>query len=521
MRHQGYEGNWSFDKYKEQCKDESCAGAGSAQADAGATGMALLCYLAAGQTHRTKGPYRANIERGLVWLVRHQEKDGNLGKNCVSPMYSHALAAIALCEAHDLSRDGNVGMAAQGAVNYIIAAQNKNDYGWRYNAGDPGDTSVTSWQITALKGAELAGLKTKGKKGSALELAGKWLDLVKTGPHDSQFQYQPGSGATPTMTAAGLLSRQHLAAKRDDPMMVNGVKYLMQNLPDAKLHNVYYWCYATQALHNYGGTEWDTWNRAMRKLLITTQIRDQTRCANGSWDPDQPAKDQWGSQGGRLMTTALACLTLEVYYRYLPLFKLDAEPAAKPAAEAAPEHPFGNGPASPAAGRTPLITGRPPDRRRITPLGTRRPKTMRPRRAPAPAPSVGSAPSRRRQPVEFRQLQIPVQGRKLYRRRRRQGRRRGHRPGPVVLPRRRPDPKDRGPLPQEHRKGPGLAGPPPGAGRQPRQGLHLAHVLARPGHRRLVRGLRQERRPRRGRRRAKGRELHRRGPKQERLWLAI
>ena len=74
MRHQCYEGNWSFDKYKPQCKDASCSGTGSAQADAGATGMALLCYLAAGQTHKTKGPYRMNIEKGLVWLVRHQEK---------------------------------------------------------------------------------------------------------------------------------------------------------------------------------------------------------------------------------------------------------------------------------------------------------------------------------------------------------------------------------------------------------------------------------------------------------------
>ncbi len=78
-----------------------------------------------------------NIERGLVWLVRHQERDGNLAKGCISPMYSHAMATMALCEAFGLSGDRNVGMAAQNAVNYIIAAQNKNDNGWRYNPGDP------------------------------------------------------------------------------------------------------------------------------------------------------------------------------------------------------------------------------------------------------------------------------------------------------------------------------------------------------------------------------------------------
>ncbi len=213
-------------------------------------------------------------------------------------------------------------------MNFIVAAQNKNDNGWRDNPGDPGDTSVTAWQIMALKSAQLAGLKVDGGAGaggSALEKAGKWLDLVKTGPHDSQFQYQPGTGATPTMTAVGLLGRQHLHAKRSDPAMVEGVKYLMHNMPDVKVRNIYYWFYSTQVLHNYGGYEWDTWNRDMRKVLISTQTKDSNRCANGSWDPDNPAKDQWAPQGGRLMLTALSCLTLEVYYRYLPLFKEDAK----------------------------------------------------------------------------------------------------------------------------------------------------------------------------------------------------
>ena len=116
------------------------------------------------QTHKTKGPYRRNVERGLVWLIRHQEKDGFLAKDCVSPMYSHGMATIALCEAFGLSGDRNVGVAAQDAVNYIVAAQNKNDCGWRYNAGDPGDTSVMGWQIMALKSAHMAGLNIGGQR---------------------------------------------------------------------------------------------------------------------------------------------------------------------------------------------------------------------------------------------------------------------------------------------------------------------------------------------------------------------
>ena len=137
------------------------------------------------------------------------------------------------------------------------------------------------------------------------------------------------------MTAVGLLCRQYLHAKRSDPMMIEGVKYLMNNMPDLKAHSVYYWYYATQVVHNFTGYEWDTWNRAMRKLLITTQTRDKDRCANGSWDPDSPTHDQWGPQGGRHMMTALSCLTLEIYYRYLPLYKVDAEDNGAAAAPAA------------------------------------------------------------------------------------------------------------------------------------------------------------------------------------------
>ncbi|MBN1910787.1 MAG: hypothetical protein JW818_13665 [Pirellulales bacterium] len=44
---------------------------------------------------------------------------------------------------------------------------------------------------------------------------------------------------------------------------------------------------------------------------------------SGSWPPTTT----WGSYGGRVYTTALSTLCLEVYYRYLPLY---TETAKKP-----------------------------------------------------------------------------------------------------------------------------------------------------------------------------------------------
>ena len=108
--------------------------------------------------------------------------------------------------------------------------------------------------------------------------------------------------------------------------------YLMAHLPKPKVRNVYYWYYATQVMHNLPGPEWDIWNRQMRRVLIESQVKEG--CAAGSWDPvPSPRPIPGRKPGGRIMVTSLCCLTLEVYYRYLPLYKLDKSdgPRAAPA----------------------------------------------------------------------------------------------------------------------------------------------------------------------------------------------
>ncbi len=194
----------------------------------------------------------------------------------------------------------------------------------------------------ALKSAQMAGLRVDPAVLAGTE---KWLASVAVaggGPAApgssygaSGFSYQPGAnvgggGMSPTMTAVGVLCKQYLHAGRGDAAIVGGVQTLMQNQPDEQANrNIYYWYYATQVMHNMADKDWDTWNRKMRKILVMSQNREG--CATGSWDPDKPARDQWGQQGGRVMMTGLAALTLEVYYRYLPLYKLDKpEEAVKP-----------------------------------------------------------------------------------------------------------------------------------------------------------------------------------------------
>jgi hypothetical protein len=314
-RHQNADGSWSIGDYQKRCTDPSCTGKGSAQSDAGATALCLLPFLAAGQTHQTKGPYKQAIQKGLYWLISQQKPDGNLAGNSGHIMYTHGLAAIVLCEAYALSYDKQIGAAAQASLNFIAKAQDPQGGGWRYKPLDPGDTSVVGWQVMALKSGMMAGLKVDYK---VLEGAEKFLKSVSSGQKGGLFDYMPKTGPTASMSSVGLLCVQYLGAKRDDPRLIEGKNFLMANLPKREQPHIYYWYYATQVMHNMPGYEWDTWNRAMRKLLIETQVKDG--CAAGSWDPKG---HNHGEAGGRVFVTTLACLTLEVYYRYLPLYKLD------------------------------------------------------------------------------------------------------------------------------------------------------------------------------------------------------
>jgi hypothetical protein len=102
--------------------------------------------------------------------------------------------------------------------------------------------------------------------------------------------------------------------------MIKAVSGIINANPPAR-QDVYYYYYATQVMHHFGGESWKKWNEKMREYLISKQDKNDKNASFGSWSP---AGDPWGRAGGRLMITSLNLLTLEVYYRYLPLYYRDA-----------------------------------------------------------------------------------------------------------------------------------------------------------------------------------------------------
>jgi hypothetical protein len=225
---------------------------------------------------------------------------------------------MALSEAYGLTRDPELEGPLKKAVEFISKAQNTQDGGWRYNPGEPGDTSVFGWQLFALRSAFLAGLSVPQ---DTISGAKKYLDRAATDPIGSTYAYLPGEGPKMTMTAEALLARQYLGWARQNPALLAGSEKVAADLLQSESRNIYYWYYATQLLHNLQGPAWEMWNVRVRDGLVSIQIVNPKGCDNGSWDPIQPFPDEWGKSAGRHFTTSLSILTLEVYYRYLPLYR--------------------------------------------------------------------------------------------------------------------------------------------------------------------------------------------------------
>ncbi len=328
--HQQPDGSWSLKDYSKGIEGCDCKTDFEKEVDdspTAGTAFGILPFLGAGVTHNRapKDPpelsqYKEVVEKGLIYLAQNQtrsqdSKDGFLGGS----MYAHALGTIAFCEAYGLSGDERLKINAQLAIKYLLNAQHQEGGGWRYGPGQAGDMSVTGWVFLAIRSAQLSGVDVLKPP---LIRAERFVDACGVGPEGakmSRYAYQPGQPEKLSLTAAGLLTRQYLGWKNDEPDLLAGCEFLMKNLPPesgGNLGSIYYYYYATQVLHHMEGPNFDLWNHRMREHLIRTQ--QHAGHAAGSWNPQGT---DYGARGGRLYSTAMALLTLQVYYRHLPMYR--------------------------------------------------------------------------------------------------------------------------------------------------------------------------------------------------------
>ena len=328
--HQEADGHWDAAKYgagQEYSVLGQDRGGAGAKAYTAVTGLSLLAFQANGNTHAT-GPYAKNVQHGLEYLLKVQAADGNLGGQAETYafMYSHGMATFAMSEAYAMTHDKRLEQPLRRAIAYTIAAQHPTTGGWRYQQRETGDTSQLGWQLMALKSAELAGLPMpQAMRDGAI----RFLKSVASGPHAGLASYRPGEQPSRTMTAEALVCRQFLGMARDNPSADEAGDALLGELPSKGKVNLYYWYYGTLGMYQLQGDYWQRWNEALQAALVGQQATDGDSA--GSWDP----VCIWGGYGGRVYSTAMSALCLEVYYRFLPLYN-GHDGAAAPAAGTVP-----------------------------------------------------------------------------------------------------------------------------------------------------------------------------------------
>ena len=339
-RHQGDDGRWSLHgyatgkPYQDEIDEDIVL-----HSDTAATGLSLMAFLGAGYHHQI-GKYQEVVDRGLEFLIRNQQDNGDLylpedeRSNLSSALYSHAIATMAICEAYGMTWDPDLEKHAQLAIEYIVESQHKERGGWRYRPQVGSDTSVTGWMMMALHSGRLAGLQVPRE---SFERIHKWIRLAQGGAKGSHlFVYNPyasqqqehGKLPTPCMTSVGMLMRFYSGSNRDQPPMNRGADYLLQNLPDlgttrSPKRDTYYWYYGTQVMYHMGGQYWETWNSKLYPLLVENQITEGPLA--GSWHVHHPIPDRWGTRVGRLYVTAMNLLSLEIEHRHLPIYADMAE----------------------------------------------------------------------------------------------------------------------------------------------------------------------------------------------------
>ena len=312
--HQRVSGAWSFDLTGQPC-DGRCRNSKLRDDDTptpstAATGLALLAFLGAGYTHE-EGKYADVVQKGLYYL-RSAGAESQYGIDWQQgSMYGHGIALMAVSEAaamtiKDGEYDRDLRELARRGTNFTTSAQHKSG-SWGYVPGSPGDTTLTGWQVLSLMAA----------KRNQIPLPSLTLSRAKSfvlstsleGQYSFGYQAPPGE---PTTTAIGLTLLLYLGQSPGYTPFDRAIIEMAERGPT--LTNLYHDYYATLTLHHVQNALFAPYFMKVREHLIATQSHNGHE--QGSWH----FKDRWGDVGGRLYSTAMSAMILEVPYRYMPLY---------------------------------------------------------------------------------------------------------------------------------------------------------------------------------------------------------
>ncbi|MEN9360906.1 MAG: hypothetical protein RL095_2441 [Verrucomicrobiota bacterium] len=306
-------------------KVQSPDGSWGSSARDGITGLALLSFLAHGETPSSKF-YGRTVERGIRFLAA-SKGDGNSDPH----LYSHAIKTYALCEAFAMTGNYSIEEAMNACVRRIIAGQQKEggfDYGYKQGSRD--DLSFAAWNFQALKAAKSAGCGEAGLQEAVVKAVANLKRRAAAGFTYCSDNPRRSSG----LRAAGILCLQLFDAAWDgqqkpcaelEPIWKvvceEDVKTLDWNRPPE--FSMYAWYYGTYACFQEGGSVWAGWRKRFEPMLVKSQSPE------GFWIYPGRHHVIGDDLTQKVQATAFSILMISVYYRFLPSSKGKIEAGGK------------------------------------------------------------------------------------------------------------------------------------------------------------------------------------------------
>jgi len=304
IAHQDEDGRWDADGFaKHDPEGRESDGAGRADYDVAVTGLAVFGLLGDGAT-LDGGVFHENAARAVEWLLGQQDPEtGIIGEaEGEALLHGHALATLALCEAHYFSPKRGLDPACRKAVRAILDLRNPSG-AWGVDGAKPRDSAIISgWMLLALLSARDCGFPIEE---GAIERALGWVEGLSEGEE-----------GLVTPSAVALLVRMLLTeGPEKDPACVPHAEVLLRHLPEWNPDDPDLcfdtWCFGSLAMYQMGGSRyWGPWNKAMKRPIREFTRKDGAYI--GVWDPI----GRRGEIGGRVYSTGLMTVCLLVYYRY-------------------------------------------------------------------------------------------------------------------------------------------------------------------------------------------------------------
>ncbi len=282
----------------------------SGEHDVATTAVAGMAFLSHGDTPG-RGDYADSVSRAVSYLLARSDPATGL---IASPgesrlIHCHGYAMLFLGEVYGMEvlpdQRERIGTVLRRAVKLSVSAQTDRG-GWGYSPGDLDDEgSTTVTQVEGLRSCRNAGITVP------IQTINRALEYLRKSQNpDGSIRYKvshPGQGSA-ALTAAGLMCFYSLGDYAGDNTK-RALRFLQQALRQGRMSQgqwLYYTrLYAAQAFYLAGGPDWESyWQNEAMKLPA---LQD----ADGSWKGDiHPAFD-----------TAVACIILQIPYRYLPILQ--------------------------------------------------------------------------------------------------------------------------------------------------------------------------------------------------------